>query len=98
MRWSRARVAGIANVAEDVAAIDHIAWFERAVAIEMRVVVNLSSWPEHVDDLPAKLVGSYSKNYSIGCAEYGRTACRKDVDAFVGAALTPRRTPRVGDP
>lgn len=97
MRWSRARVAGIADVAKDVTAINDIAWFERAVTIEMRVVVNLSSWSKHVDYLSAELVGSYANDDSVSCTEYGCTAGRKDVDAFVGSSLTSWRTPGIGD-
>ena len=66
MRWSRAGVACIANVAKDVTAINHIARFERPVAIEMRVVVNLSSWSKHIDDLSPELVGPYAKDDPVG--------------------------------
>ena len=97
MRWSRAGVAGIANISEDVTAINHIAWFERAVAIEMRVVMNLSSWSKHVDDLSPELVGPYAQDDSVGCAEHGCTAGREDVDALVRSSVTAWRTPGVGD-
>ena len=97
MRWSRAGVACIANVAKDVTAINHLARFERPVAIEMRVVVNLTSWSKHVYYLSAELVGSYAKDDSVGCAEHGCTAGREDVHALVRSSVTAWRTPGVGN-
>lgn len=83
VRGSIARVASISNVAKDVPRVDQISRLESAVSIEVRIVMNLSSGPEDVDDLSSELVGSDADYYSIRCAEYRRSAWCKDVNALM---------------
>jgi hypothetical protein len=83
MRRSIPRVACISNVAEYVAGIDDVSGLEAPVAIEMCVVMNLSSGTENVDDLSTQLIGSNSDDDAFCRAEDWRAARGEDVYSLV---------------
>jgi len=93
MRRSITRVTSIPNVTKYVAGVDVVSGLESAIAVEMRVVVHLSSRPEYVDDLSAELVDSGADDDAFRCAQNWSAAFRKDVDALVRSASASRKAP-----
>jgi len=83
MRRSTARIACISYVAEYVPGIHHVSRLERAVPIQVRVIVHLSARSEDVDDLSSERVGSYAHDNSFRGAKHGRAAFGKDVHALM---------------
>lgn len=83
MRWSAARITSRSNVADHVTCANDITRPETSVTIEVRIIVDLPSRPEYVDDLSSKSVGSDAQNYSSGRADYGGAACCENVDTLM---------------
>jgi hypothetical protein len=97
MRRRSNGISGSADIANRITRHYRITFLESPPSIEMRVVVNLTSWSEHVDDEPAKSVRSHPHHYSLCGARYGGAASRKNVDSFMRAASTTRCAPCVGN-
>ena len=93
MRRSISRIARISNVAEYAAGVDIVAWLERAVPIEMRVIVHLSSRSKHVYHLTAQRVRSDADDDAFSSAQDRCASRRKDVDSLVATASAARKSP-----
>lgn len=83
VRWGIARVACISNVAKYVPGIDDVAGLEAAIPIEVRVVVQLSSRADDVDDFTSEPVRSDADDNAFCGAEYRRSVSGKDVDTLM---------------
>ena len=83
MRRSVSRIPRITDIAEDAAGIHDVALLERAVAIEVRIVVHLPAGPENIDDESSECVGSHADDDAFGGAQYRSSAGREDVHALV---------------
>src|SRR5688572_15387165 len=95
MRRRSDSVARRADITDRVTGDDGITFLESAPSIEMRVVVNLAPWTEHVDDEAAEPVGAHAHDNSPCSARYRSAAPRKDVDSLMRATSAAGCAPRV---
>ena len=86
-------ISGVAHVAENISLPDHIARIERAILVEMRVVVHLPAGTHNRDYPATECVRTDAQHDAIGRAAHRRPALRKNVDTLVPASVTSRCTP-----
>lgn len=88
-----ARVAGVADVAQDVACVNDVPLDECAEAIEVGIVVPLEPRPQDAYDLTAEPIHPHACDDSTRGADHRRSLWCEDVDPLMSSAARPGRAP-----
>src|SRR5216684_3423649 len=93
--WRSRGVAGVSDVAEDLAGLHDLSGVDRGVTVKVGVVVPYQSWTEHFDDAASQAIHADDEDDAWRRADHACAARGKNVDAFMTPPFRPRCSPRI---